>query len=665
MSLTKIAHLTDEEKKRYQQKIDILGLDPYLLNDKSLIPLQSAKKLPNLTFADIYIYLVHNPSPYTGEALKAFKSTEAYRYFTSGWVKDAKLHHVADKKMFTITGKAGLGEVCSHASALMYCVLAAVDLRNGQACTQKPCAWAQPSEQSVQDVQYAEIRNINFSHKHDPHQVQSSGFTDVRPSDEECRIFFEMLHHSEMQESKPKKSAILSVIEDHSHRYTPKVMQLDLPTLLSTLYSSQCLQMDLPMLLVESTRVFDNLHLTQQQVQASGFVINPDYPWIGASPDGLVTCTCHGDGVLEIKCPFSSKDCTLTESCKDPSFCLRIEEDGTMTLKTDHKYMYQVQAQMHVARVSYCDFMVWTLQDIFIQRIKYDPVFFHNAYLKVYELIKTGILPELLGKWYTAPHHISTDTAATVQPPEMGCCCGQPSDSDDISCTSGQCKRKHFQRSFLKLKREPMQWHLLRPVRDRVASVLSRHPIHYEYLQFVCAQELQFVQAGASYMDIPESVLGSLQQLSDTVSNCLSQRVIPPLFNDIAVTELRGSVGQPQITIESQTLLDMLSTGLPLTSLSDLHGISRSTLYRRMKDNNLSVRKCYSDISDDIQQTEEQPPCAPSDEDNSEHGVVVPGIQCPLSEERLLALQQINPNAALSSFGRDIYLQAVNVASGF
>ncbi|XP_049421764.1 uncharacterized protein zgc:174680 isoform X3 [Epinephelus fuscoguttatus] len=147
---------------------------------------------------------------------------------------------------------------------------------------------------------------------------------------------------------------------------------------------------------------------------------------------------------------------------------------------------------------------------------------------------------------------------------------------------------------------EAMQWHLLRRVRDRVASILNRQPIDYEYLHFVCAQELQFLRAGASYMDIPDSVLLSLQQLSDIVSSYLSQRVIPPLFHDVAVTELRGSVGRPQITIESQTLLDMLSTGLPLTSLSDLHGISRSTLYRRMKDHNLSVRKCYSDITDDV-----------------------------------------------------------------
>lgn len=59
-------------------------------------------------------------------------------------------------------------------------------------------------------------------------------------------------------------------------------------------------------------------------------------------------------------------------------------------------------------------------------------------------------------------------------------------------------------------------------------------------------------------------------------------------------------MGRPRITIERQTVLDLLGTGLPLTSLCDLHEVSRSTLYRRMKDHNLSVRKCYSDVTDDV-----------------------------------------------------------------
>ena len=42
-------------------------------------------------------------------------------------------------------------------------------------------------------------------------------------------------------------------------------------------------------------------------VAASGLIINPDLPWIGASPDGVVTCACHECGMVEIKCPFSER----------------------------------------------------------------------------------------------------------------------------------------------------------------------------------------------------------------------------------------------------------------------------------------------------------------------------------------------------------------------
>ena len=41
------------------------------------------------------------------------------------------------------------------------------------------------------------------------------------------------------------------------------------------------------------------------EVEESGLFISTDYPFIGASPDGLVTCDCCSDGVCEIKvCHF-------------------------------------------------------------------------------------------------------------------------------------------------------------------------------------------------------------------------------------------------------------------------------------------------------------------------------------------------------------------------
>ena len=42
---------------------------------------------------------------------------------------------------------------------------------------------------------------------------------------------------------------------------------------------------------------------TTFKVEATGLHIKPEYPHLGASPDGLTSCSCCGDGILEIKCP--------------------------------------------------------------------------------------------------------------------------------------------------------------------------------------------------------------------------------------------------------------------------------------------------------------------------------------------------------------------------
>ena len=44
------------------------------------------------------------------------------------------------------------------------------------------------------------------------------------------------------------------------------------------------------------------------QVQPAGLFVNPQYPYLGASPDGVVSCQCCGEGIIEIKCPYSLRD---------------------------------------------------------------------------------------------------------------------------------------------------------------------------------------------------------------------------------------------------------------------------------------------------------------------------------------------------------------------
>ena len=59
------------------------------------------------------------------------------------------------------------------------------------------------------------------------------------------------------------------------------------------------------------------------KIMSSGLVLDPMYPFMGASPDGLVSCSCCGNGVLEIKCPYTCKNKEIHEVASEHSnFCL-------------------------------------------------------------------------------------------------------------------------------------------------------------------------------------------------------------------------------------------------------------------------------------------------------------------------------------------------------
>ena len=103
-----------------------------------------------------------------------------------------------------------------------------------------------------------------------------------------------------------------------------------------------------------------------------GLCVSKVLPFSGASPDGLVQCTCCGHGTLEIKCPYSCQNMKCEEKALDPSFCLDKE---TLILKKEHPYFYQVQLQMLLTNTKYCDFVLWRQGNILRQRIFFEETF--------------------------------------------------------------------------------------------------------------------------------------------------------------------------------------------------------------------------------------------------------------------------------------------------
>ncbi|KAI4821037.1 hypothetical protein KUCAC02_028989 [Chaenocephalus aceratus] len=66
---------------------------------------------------------------------------------------------------------------------------------------------------------------------------------------------------------------------------------------------------------------------------------------MGASPDGCVTCTCHGTGICEIKCPHSKQEEANLRLCAgEQGFCL-VNDGGTVKLDRDMPTSINFQLQ--------------------------------------------------------------------------------------------------------------------------------------------------------------------------------------------------------------------------------------------------------------------------------------------------------------------------------
>ena len=101
---------------------------------------------------------------------------------------------------------------------------------------------------------------------------------------------------------------------------------------------------------------------------ASGLHITEKWP-LGASPDGLVSCDSSGKGLCESTYPYKYKDVMLVAALADSSSCPNYDDNGVdFCLDTVHAYYYQEQSPLFITGVEYCDFVVWTTKDLFVQK---------------------------------------------------------------------------------------------------------------------------------------------------------------------------------------------------------------------------------------------------------------------------------------------------------
>ena len=109
--------------------------------------------------------------------------------------------------------------------------------------------------------------------------------------------------------------------------------------------------------------------------------MSTEFPFLATSTDGLISDpSVPGKGFLEIKYPVSQMHNTDLAATRK-NFCLKRGVDGTLSLRKSHSYYTQIQCDMASSRVTWRDFVVFTVldddgkdreevsHDIFVERV--------------------------------------------------------------------------------------------------------------------------------------------------------------------------------------------------------------------------------------------------------------------------------------------------------
>ena len=175
----------------------------------------------------------------------------------------------------------------------------------------------------------------------------------------------------------------------------------------------------------------------------SGLWINPLYPHFGVSPDGITTCSCCGDGLLEIKCPFSARHAGSLNN----ETCAFLTDSGYLSRK--HRYYTQVQGQLMVSGQLFCDFFIWTPTVYKVERIHPDVHFWEKLEKRLTSFFVANVLPEIM------TCRLKHDDDDSDEENQVYCTCQKRSTGRMIACDNRQCKHKWFHYKCVGIKRAP------------------------------------------------------------------------------------------------------------------------------------------------------------------------------------------------------------------
>ena len=135
-------------------------------------------------------------------------------------------------------------------------------------------------------------------------------------------------------------------------------------------------------------------------------------------------------------------------------------------MKRNHQFYFQVQQQLNITKLKYCDFVVFAFnannQPVFYQeRIYPDWALWQSVQPKLTKFWRICILPGVLGRWYTRKCHMPSQMQVPAVCNDNSICyCRKATEEETTTCSNSKCSLIKFHLSRLGISDQvPKMWY--------------------------------------------------------------------------------------------------------------------------------------------------------------------------------------------------------------
>ncbi|MED6253267.1 hypothetical protein ATANTOWER_025531 [Ataeniobius toweri] len=123
---------------------------------------------------------------------------------------------------------------------------------------------------------------------------------------------------------------------------------------------------------------------------------------------------------------------------------------------------------------------------------------------------------------------------------------------------------------------------------------MQRQPLDVDYLRFVVNHKILLFRSLLNHVQMPPDVVHGLTVLTTLVNEENAQD-----FNPSQLPLSQGELGRPKYVVPSQQLQTFTKMSFSVSKIAAILGICPRTVKRRLHDYGMSIKQCYSRLTDE------------------------------------------------------------------